>query len=66
MEFRDCNQATTSGAGKGTGAEGVQGTSSAFEFPRKGKRELPPIASRNRPRRDAAIETFELSAMRTP
>lgn len=38
MEFRDCNQATTSGAGKGTVAEGAGIVLRAFEFPRKGKR----------------------------
>jgi len=35
MEFRDCNQATVSGAGKGAA---MKGSSCAFEFPRKGKR----------------------------
>lgn len=38
MEFRDCNQATTNDAGKGTVVEGAPTVLPAFEFPRKGKR----------------------------
>lgn len=62
MKFRDCNQATRSGAGKGTAAvTGAEGRgcgsrpSPHLNFHAKGN-ELPPIASRKRPRR-ATIET---------
>lgn len=62
MEFRDCNQATVSGAGKGAAVEGAGDRPAHLNFHAKGN-EVPPIASRNRPWRDD--RDIELSTMQT-